>query len=82
MCERCQEISERFQEIRLDPVTLGKPGQASPWPTIPAQGYGNSLAQSGWQCPVCGQGCAPFLSVCPCSQRGILTSREQSATKA
>ena len=31
------------------------------------QGFG----QQGWVCPVCGRGLAPWVSVCPCNNKGL-----------
>lgn len=32
-------------------------------PVIP----GMRVIPTGWICPVCGRGCAPWLSTCPCT---------------
>ena len=34
------------------------------------QGFGE---QSGWICPVCGRGLAPWVSVCPCNDKYEVT---------
>lgn len=69
MCNLCKHSLEASQDKRFEPnVPISNQVRIE----TPVRGFGNSLAQSGWQCPVCGQGCAPFLSVCPCSQRSIV----------
>lgn len=79
MCARCNTRNHtstswiHYCPLQVQNTVPFGPGPEYPqWPSVPLQ-------QTGWLCPACGKGVAPFMPWCPCGGRqGVVTTTNET----
>lgn len=64
----CPQCGHSFNDLVYRPkIVWNKEDSLDACDMPMPQGFGNQ----GWVCPVCGAGLAPWVSVCPCMNKGL-----------